>query len=115
MIEKVGNGVNGSKPPLLFLSIRPSVCIYIYMPQDSWVERNTQHKASMKHFSTQHSTFHPYLGPQKEGKSLSWSIVKRAPAYSKETQNWQLCLAEKKTFTLLADEKTSLNKRIEIL
>ena len=72
----------------------------------------------MKHENLAHSTaLSAHIWDlKKEGKSptLSWSIVKRAPAYSKETQNCQLCLSEK-TFILLANEKTSLNKRKEIL
>lgn len=91
---------------------------YIGLTANSFKERYTQHKASMKHENLAHSTaLSAHIWDlKKEGKSptLSWSIVKRAPAYSKETQNCQLCLSEK-TFILLANEKTSLNKRKEIL
>ena len=46
--------------------------------------------------------------------NIDWKILSKAPTYNAESKRCQLCILEK-TFILLANEKTSLNKRHEIL
>ena len=46
--------------------------------------------------------------------NLKWRIIKQASVYSKESGGCNLCL-EEKTAIMFADEKTSLNKRTEIM
>ena len=47
-------------------------------------------------------------------RRIKWRIIKQASVYSKESGGGNLCLEEKTTI-MFADEKTSLNKRTEIM
>ena len=91
---------------------------YIGLTSNTFKERYGSHKSSLTHEKNAHkTTLSAYIWKvRSEGAtpSLSWSIVKRAPAYSKETGTCQLCLHEKTTI-LLAEQQNSLNKRNEII
>lgn len=91
---------------------------YIGLTANTFKERYGSHKSSFTHEKNAHkTTLSTYIWKvRSEGAtpSLSWSIVKQAPAYTKETGTCQLCLHEK-TSILLADQQHSLNKRNEII
>ena len=58
-----------------------------------------------------------YVWELKNKKSnflITWSILKRASAYSNRTQRCQLCLWEK-YFIITSDKSSTLNKRNELL
>ena len=91
---------------------------YIGLTANTFKQRYTAHKASFKHQNQAHHTaLSNYIWNLKSNDtpfSASWSIMKQASTYSKETMNCQLCLTEK-TLISLADRSTSLNKRSEIM
>ena len=91
---------------------------YVGLTANTFKERYGSHKSSFTHQKNAHkttlSTYVWKLRTEGATPSLSWSIVRRAPSYSKETGICQLCLHEK-TITLLADPQQSLNKRNEII
>ena len=91
---------------------------YVGLTANTFKERYGSHKSSFTHQKNAHkttlSTYVWKLRTEGATPSLSWSIVRRAPSYSKETGICQLCLHEKTTI-LLADQQHSLNKRNEII
>lgn len=91
---------------------------YVGLTATSFKARYSSHKASFKHEEKAHSTAlssHVWELKRKNiPHTLTWSILKMAPPYSKETQTCQLCIVEK-TIISLANCTTSLNKRNEII
>ena len=91
---------------------------YIGLTATSFKERYSSHTSSFNHESKGHSTaLSSHIWDLKKLNtpySLSWSIIRLAPAYSRESQVCQLCLVEK-TMISLADCNLSLNKRNEIV
>ena len=91
---------------------------YIGLASTSFKSRYAAHKSSFTHESKAHSTaLSSHIWDLKNSNtpySLTWSIVKLVPPYSKESNVCQLCLVEK-TFISLADCNLSLNKRNEII
>ena len=91
---------------------------YIGLTSNSFKERYTAHKSSFKDQSKSNQTAlssHIWdLTKMKKPHTVTWSILKKAPAYSKESQICQLCLTEK-TLISLADNNNTLNKRNEII
>ena len=91
---------------------------YIGLTANTFKERYSGHKTSFNNENYAHSTtLSTYIWGLKRSKtpySISWSIQRLAPPYSKETQVCQLCLTEK-TLISLANSASSLNKRNEIV
>jgi len=90
----------------------------VHRADSTFKQRYTAHKESFKHQNQAHHTaLSNYIWNLKSNDtpfSASWSIMKQASTFSKETMNCQLCLTEK-TLISLADRSTSLNKRSEIM
>mgnify|MGYP001294396990 CR=1 FL=1 len=91
---------------------------YIGLSSNPFKQRYSNHKGSFTHQKHAHSTaLSTHIWDLKSRNipfSTKWSIQKMARPYSKETQNCQLCLTEK-TLISLANTRTSLNKRNEIV
>ena len=91
---------------------------YIGLTSNTFKQRYSSHKASFTHrklsSSTALSTYIWDLKDREIPHTSTWSILKRAPPYSRETKMCQLCLTEK-TLICLADHHSSLNKRNEIM
>lgn len=91
---------------------------YIGSTSTTFKDRYSNHKTSFnvenKARSTALSSYVWKLNNKNTPHTLTWSIIKRAAPYSKETQTCQLCLVEK-TIISLADCNVSLNKRNEIV
>ena len=91
---------------------------YIGLTANTFKERYSSHKTSFNNEKYAHSTtLSSHIWDLKNSKtphSISWSILRLATPYSRETQVCQLCLTEK-TLISLANSTTSLNKRNEIV
>ena len=91
---------------------------YIDLTANSFKQRFTAHKATSTHEKQAgHTALAGHIWNLKSNDipfNTTWSILKQAPPYSKETKSCQLCLTEK-TYISIADSNLSLNKRNEIL
>ena len=91
---------------------------YIGLTANKFKERYANHTSSFNNSKYEHHTnLSKYIWDlRKKGKDfeLSWAKIGRAPAYSPISMHCRLCILEK-TMILNADEKTSLNRRTELM
>ena len=91
---------------------------YIGLTASTFKERYRNHVSSFNHSKYEHHTglSRHIWGLKKENKKfeISWSKVSKAPAYTPINKKCNLCLLEK-IMILNADEKTSLNKKTELM
>ena len=91
---------------------------YIGLTSNTFKERFTGHKASFTHRKNAHkTTLSSHIWELKDEQTTynqHWSILSLAPSYSRRVRICHLCLMEK-THISLADPRTTLNKRNEIV
>ena len=91
---------------------------YIGQTEGAFKQRYSNHLLSIRHEKYSNRTeLSKYIWDlKKEGTNfnISWSICRRAPAYSSGSKRCQLCLAEKLCI-ITADRKSTLNKRTELV
>ena len=91
---------------------------YIGLTASTFKERYRNHVSSFNHSKYEHHTglSRHIWGLKKENKKfeISWSKVSKAPTYTPINKKCNLCLLEK-IMILNADEKTSLNKKTELM
>ena len=91
---------------------------YIGLTSNTFKERFTGHKASFTHRKNAHkTTLSSHIWGLKDEQTTynqHWSILSLAPSYSRRVRICHLCLMEK-THISLADPRTTLNKRNEIV
>ena len=92
--------------------------LYIGLTEHSFKPRYNNHNQSFKHEihhnTTELSKHVCKLKRNKEPFTISWSVAKRAQAYSNKSKRCNLCLAEKLSI-INADKRTLLNKRSELI
>ena len=97
---------------------RPTYKSHIGICETSFKTRFNNHKSSFnieeKKNTTELSKYVWELKNKKSDFQITWSILKRASAYSNRTKKCQLCLWEK-YFIITSDKSSTLNKRIESL
>ena len=90
---------------------------YTGLTSRSFKERFYEHRNSIKHRSSEHSTtFSSHIWDLKDrNKSfdVSWKVVGKAGAFNPLTKKCNLCLKEK-LFIIFKPEGASLNKRSEL-
>ena len=91
---------------------------YIGLSEGAFKQRYSNHLLSIRHerYSnrTELSKYIWDLNREGTSFSISWSICKRASAYSSGSKRCQLCLAEKLCI-ITADRESMLNKRSELV
>ena len=91
---------------------------YIGLASTTFKERYANHTSSFNHSSKRYYTnLSKYIWDLMEKKKefeISWTKVGNAPAYNPISKHCRLCILEK-TMILNADEKTSLNRRTELM
>ena len=90
---------------------------YVGLTEGTFKKRWTGHKHSFKNPNAPSTTLSTYVWECKNANlnpKITWSIKARAHAFSSGSKQCDLCLSEK-VHILLADPRTTLNKRSEIL
>ena len=91
---------------------------YIGLTSNTFKDRFTGHKASFTHHKHAHKmTLSSHIWELKDEQTSynqHWSVLSLAPLYSRRVRICHLCLMEK-TQISLADPRTMLNKRNEIV
>ena len=94
--------------------------IYIGVTEGEWKSRYSSHKQSFTHKKYSNNTsLSTYIWELKDKHNitptLSWSILKRAKAYSNITKRCQLCLQEKLAIITYPKPEELLNKKSELI
>ena len=92
--------------------------VYIGLTEHAFKQRYSNHMQSIRHEkygnSTELSKYVWQLKKEGEEFKITWSINRRAQAYSNTTKRCNLCLTEKLSI-INADKTTTLNKRSELV
>ena len=92
--------------------------IYYGLTENTFKQRYNNHTQSIRHEKYEHSTeLSRHLWTLKrEGKAydITWSIHKRASAFSNASRKCQLCIAEKVAI-ITAEKELTLNKKSELV
>ena len=92
--------------------------VYIGLTENAFKQRYSNHMQSIRDEkygnSTELSKYVWQLKKEGEEFKITWSINRRAQAYSNTTKRCDLCLTEKLSI-INADKTTTLNKRSELV
>lgn len=93
---------------------------YIGLTEGVWKTRYNNHKLSFNHRKyAKSTTLSSYIWELKDTQNvtpnLSWSIVRKVPAYSNLSKKCQLCLHEKLEIITHPSPDTLLNKKSELI